>query len=390
MVFLHISDLHFGNVGYTIERAKSNIEDILDVLATANFDKPHAIFITGDLIYAKDGSSRQQSNLQMLEKFIDNIMQILEVKKDNIFIVPGNHDVKRGEKRLAKCEEIKNKYELEDGISNDAYKYLQKGFTDFQKLHLGICSREYNLRPHLDFRSTYNVLSLNTALVSCQDQEERSLIIDIYSVRKELEKSDGEKPIIAIGHHPIESMHERESKMLLSLFFDYNVQIYLCGHEHQMICSTYCNNSNGSSKLYQFRCGTLMSRHPDKSDTDMLVYVGTIDNKYIGHVLPIKWDRRFERWMPDTGISYYREKSLDGFIYINKNRDDINQEKLASFIDTFLPELKAYGATIISEKLDSLIQSKGNQDHIECEYIKAYLIRRGYIAEIKSGVYQIN
>ena len=356
MNFLHFSDLHFGSKGYTIEQAKNNVEGILKVLETEKIGTIDTVFITGDLIYAKEKKSRTKRNLDKLGEYIEKIISILGVERNNLFIVPGNHDVKRTNIRKKKCPEIKKNYNLENGLSKDEYDILASGFEYFTNMHKNLCEREFNIIPHLDERDAFNILSLNTALVSFKDDEERDLIIDIGSIGKALAEAKTKKPTIAIGHHPIESMHTEESRQLELLFSSNNVQVYLCGHEHQMIYQPKYAIGNTQFKLHQFKCGTLMSQRPNGRETDMLIYAGSIEENFVGYVLPIKWDRRYISWMPDTGYSYCQDKKLDGLIYINKTRDEVIQARIDSCVEQILPKLeKNYRGGFSNETLKKLI-----------------------------------
>ncbi len=88
--WLHMSDIHFkGNEQYETKRMRDSlIEELKKVSIEKNID---LIFITGDLAYQGLGYDKD------LEKFIQAILSSTGATLDNLFIVPGNHDLKRSQ-----------------------------------------------------------------------------------------------------------------------------------------------------------------------------------------------------------------------------------------------------------------------------------------------------
>ncbi len=84
--WLHISDLHVYQKG---DDSGTNLlrEKLLKYLKDNDL-KFHLLFITGDLVF----QNREYDD--KLEEFIDKLKKHLQ-DKNNIFIVPGNHDLSR-------------------------------------------------------------------------------------------------------------------------------------------------------------------------------------------------------------------------------------------------------------------------------------------------------
>ena len=101
--WLHISDLHFGYNRYLVQNMR---EELLSRIKT--IEKIDYLFITGDLRYGKE---EPDSYPEETVEFINGMKDALGLKKESVFIVPGNHDVTRKDNNLPVIiENEKNKY----------------------------------------------------------------------------------------------------------------------------------------------------------------------------------------------------------------------------------------------------------------------------------------
>ena len=91
--WLHISDIHFAYSDYHVEKAKEKFLKKLNEFK----GKVEYIFISGDLRYGKNSPNKYPNNT--VECIKDNIIDVLGVPMEHVFIVPGNHDVDRGRNR---------------------------------------------------------------------------------------------------------------------------------------------------------------------------------------------------------------------------------------------------------------------------------------------------
>jgi len=89
--WLHISDLHFQrSQSYDSNIVlKSLLDDIKEILdeESLNLD---LILISGDIAY-----HGVQEEYSIADEFFEKLLQITSVPKENLFLVPGNHDVDR-------------------------------------------------------------------------------------------------------------------------------------------------------------------------------------------------------------------------------------------------------------------------------------------------------
>ena len=102
---LHLSDLHFtvNNTSQNIVLSSLYKKIENDIVPT---NKPDILIITGDIAF-----SGKQKEYEKAKEYIDSIANLCKIKHENIFIVPGNHDVDR--EKIEKSH-IKWWYNFED------------------------------------------------------------------------------------------------------------------------------------------------------------------------------------------------------------------------------------------------------------------------------------
>ena len=95
--WIHLSDIHFsGNEGYQIKRIRHSLADKIKEITDdkiINF-----VVVSGDLVYQNASYDRQ------LKSFLESIVNICNISKEDLFIVPGNHDLKRNQTRTLLLE----------------------------------------------------------------------------------------------------------------------------------------------------------------------------------------------------------------------------------------------------------------------------------------------
>ena len=99
--------------------------------------------------------------------------------------------------------------------------------------------REYyldNSNPHqIQAVSGLSILKLNTAWLERNSSDSKLLRIGKHKLYLLFEtlRSSPHNVKIAIGHHPFEAMHENDENDIMSMFHQFGVEIYLCGHVHK-------------------------------------------------------------------------------------------------------------------------------------------------------------
>jgi len=256
--WLHLSDIHY------IANSKSgNKRFILDSLINYLCAKKltvNELIITGDLRSSTQAIGKD--DMDVLASEVSSYIWEIAIRvgindENNIHIVPGNHDVDRNfpnRKMIVKgvittCKQVYMDGEDVDGaiFDDDTVVALNNSFGFFERvLHklysrekaLSIWARCTNCLHYFADKSNehFNILCLNTALVSDKTETNELLLSHghVHYILKELNKND--KPIIAIGHHPLSYLFGHEKGQIDMYFKNCGVYVYLAGHEHK---STY-------------------------------------------------------------------------------------------------------------------------------------------------------
>lgn len=248
--WLQLSDLHliYDNYDTTIMREKM-LEYLTDKVKT-NFDM---VFISGDITHK--GANYNKKIFQ----FLDEILSGLDVPRENVFMVPGNHDVKRSQIMNRLVSSILSNNNAKDEINSldeQSYKILLNGQKNYQKFYQKLLGREHP-KDNLHFvikREGYNVIHINTSLISGGENVEGRILVGLRKLHEALKElsRDSVRVNFAIGHHTINCIHLHEKESLLNRFSDNNIDFYLNGHVHK---ASYHQEINNYNKTYMFTAG---------------------------------------------------------------------------------------------------------------------------------------
>lgn len=289
--WIHLSDIHFAYNDYCTNIMRDLLlKYLIELRKEQNIE---FVIITGDIAFKGSKYDKEIKN------FIDDILNSLQLTKDDLFIVPGNHDLKRDKITSLALENIaqdkslipKLEKELEDGL-----KKRQKQFFTFLKKVTNnyYTNKELHIIKELE---NCNIVHLNTSWSCGNRHEEGNLRIGLSSLSDVLKNIEGSKKLnIAIGHHTIECFHESEREKILNRFIDQDIDIYLAGHTHN---PRYHFEANNNRIVPMFVCGSGMV---DDFGTSNFIF-GSIDlesNK--GKVVYHSWNNDLEKWDIDTGI----------------------------------------------------------------------------------------
>ena len=119
--WIHLSDIHFsGNEEYATRRMRDTILDkIGEISQGKHFDMA---FITGDLAYQGEGYDTN------LKKFIETLVEVLGISSNELFVIPGNHDLGRSQLRTLIIE----------GTRKEDFKFEKKYYRAVTKRFQGI------------------------------------------------------------------------------------------------------------------------------------------------------------------------------------------------------------------------------------------------------------
>lgn len=324
MRWLHLTDLHFG-FGEEPENDPM-IRSMWDNLPklTESIGKPvDCLFITGDLRYAKgckDGRYPRKPLLSALKK----IQEEFQIDPENTFVVPGNHDVNRVQANFYLDTVFKNYQASSRGfLSKGDLKMLQMGQKEFLKIRQEICGDKLSEWPHYATeRNGFNIICLNTALLSGKDGEQGTLVLGQYLLDEMFRKIKNNKlPSIVLAHHSIDNLNGDEQRFLQEQLSQAHAVLYLCGHTHQM--DVRADNNRG---YHTFVGGTLLYNEKQGGTPDIDVLAGEIqpDGK-MGYVRAFRWEKRIYQWLPDPVFSYLSSQgnATDGVYYFPKRPDSL-------------------------------------------------------------------
>ncbi|MCG1024034.1 metallophosphoesterase family protein [Sutcliffiella horikoshii] len=248
--WLHLSDLHliYDNYDTTIMR-----EQMIKYLTEKVAMKFDIVFITGDITHQGNNYNKA------IFDFLDEILSALNVDKENVYIVPGNHDVKRTKIMERLVDSILSSTNPKDEINTideDSYQVLFKGHKNYFKFYESFLGREHP-KENLHYvvkRDMYNIIHINTSLISGGNDVEGKILVGLKKLNEALrELSEKENSLnIAIGHHTINCINPHEKSSLLNRLSDNNIDFYLNGHVHR---ATYHQEINNYNKTYMFTAG---------------------------------------------------------------------------------------------------------------------------------------
>jgi len=274
MRWLHISDLHFGENSARQNYLENAIKEI---------EKPDFIVVTRDLHTYPQISSKKEltfadtQELKLYDKaynFLRGLMTHWGLNKDDIFIVPGNHDVDI----VSEYEALKNlsngtaKLPKYDGGSESSFLlngvHLSKRFCLYTEFIKDFFGKDHEASKDCagvfirTWDNKINILHVNTALYSTKDNAEDQHALDTYALSKlSLHPHQRTLPTLLLGHHSffrLEQYLQNDVKVALNFL---NVVAYLCGDKHVANHDRISLGGSGRS----VDCITCMSSAFDKS-----------------------------------------------------------------------------------------------------------------------------
>jgi predicted phosphodiesterase len=201
---LHVSDVHFGCRDEGGQQA-----GVLEAIAKAIEDevgKLDAVVFTGDLAQAGKHSEFQQGQ--------DWLVTLCELLKAPCVLVPGNHDVQRG---AAVTRTLRSAHASQDQFGmwrDEIYKthpHLSAFLEWFRqaKSEFSLFRNNWDKNPAIDVvdlevrAGICRFVCLNTALLSCDNEDESKLCVDINALNGALKGRVADTSfVLALGHHP--------------------------------------------------------------------------------------------------------------------------------------------------------------------------------------------
>ncbi len=245
LTWLHLSDLHAGErTDWDAGRVLKTLLDDLRILRDEHELRPDLIFFTGDAAFAG-----LPDEFDTAGHFLEEVREACGLERENVFLVPGNHDVDRSVVDPGDTEWLDEQRKAHDAIGVN--EMLRQGDAD--ECWRRIMSRLAEYRDFLERagydhlladpeRLTYAcrrrvrgldvaVAGLNSAWSCHGDDRGRLWLGGHYQLATLEPELVGARIRIVLGHHPEAWFGEGEAG------FEYEVQrlfdFHLHGHEHE-------------------------------------------------------------------------------------------------------------------------------------------------------------
>ncbi|MDG9926525.1 MULTISPECIES: metallophosphoesterase [unclassified Pseudomonas] len=239
--WLHLSDFHFGKKPYSTYQqplvARKLIEHV--IARSTKEGGPDLVFITGDIANSGQSSEYALFNdhviFPLLAHFGDDFI-------DNIFLVPGNHDVQREVQRNfgrnehlsldsgnfePTAESLKDRADLVERLKGFITSPFASELSAFEGKE-GVYRRELNFGE-----KKVGILGINTSWL-CRDNNDKGMLTPgVPIIRDALEQGADCDLTFVLGHHPLDWYSPSHAEPIRTLFARYNV-IYLYGHMHKV------------------------------------------------------------------------------------------------------------------------------------------------------------
>ena len=291
--WVQISDIHFQpyGEGFNTNRLREKLEETLKGIKDVD-----VLILTGDYRFAP----LDETDPKPVADFIHKLATALGLgtSMKNVVLVPGNHDLSRDGVRRAVVLEERKKYSATKGVfETSRLKCLQNGFSFFKALaqeldctyHLG---NEGNPHTLFDFERC-KLLLLNTAITASDSDDEQNLLLGSEYLHGVIHNVDNSIPIIAIRHHGLELINEKDRIACSKYLEEIGVYLYLCGHSHVLWFSE-------QYRIKQINVGCL--KQTDNS-VDAGFSVGELFDDGTISTTSYKWNIEFQSWNKDEASS---------------------------------------------------------------------------------------
>lgn len=205
VTWLHLSDLHFRVTEDSFERQliyDGLLEDLKHIEEHIDL-----VFVTGDIAY-----SGCQEEYIIASEFFDNVLKILNLSKDAIFFVPGNHDIQRStsanyiskmlagiqsEKEVSEILGSKELRELFLKRLNNYYDFVGNNAFPIEKSELSY-TKNINING-IDIA----IVGLNSTWGSTSSDEKGNIVLGERQVLEAFSKIGTPHITFTLLHHPI-------------------------------------------------------------------------------------------------------------------------------------------------------------------------------------------
>jgi len=311
LTWLHLSDWHQGNREFDRQVVGDALIEDLERRATISPDLAKIDFIvfSGDVAHSGKPEEYQAAKVE----FFDRLLRATGLAPEQLFIVPGNHDLNRDEFELlppALLKPLESDTEVQKWIIEDRQRGLVlQPFNSFTKFVI-----DYTKQKNPDFANIRRLdvdgkkialLGLNSAWMCARHTDIKGEVDDegyvlvgepqIHQPVKDISDADIK---IAILHHPFEWLNEFDRRHIKERLIN-ECDFILNGHQHTPDARQISRNngfyvhiSTGASYLDR------ISKDPLFINAYNLVHFDFETNQ--GVVFLRRWSDRQNIWLEDT------------------------------------------------------------------------------------------
>jgi 3',5'-cyclic AMP phosphodiesterase CpdA len=240
LVFVHLSDIHFGQEKGGILHINDDVKEQLlndareEVMKLAN-QKADGVIISGDIAYGG-----KPNEYEIAGKWLDRLTAAVGCEITAVQVVPGNHDIDRDEitpitqsvidEIIEKGDEALDRFLDREADRELLYRRFH-GYRTFAEGYdcpldsEGRVSKDhvFELAPNRRIK----FLGLNTALIcSKSDKEEGGLIL---GKRQHVIPIESGLETIVIAHHPLNWIQDSHAA---GKYIRKRARVFISGHEH--------------------------------------------------------------------------------------------------------------------------------------------------------------
>lgn len=240
-IFVHVSDIHFGQERDERLHIHTDVKDQLiadaaEVVRGLPGGVAHGILVTGDIAQAGKHEQYEQAG-----KWLDRLAEAVGCEIYRIQLVPGNHDLDRdkvsmGGEFLLNVLRKGGATEYEKVLANDADRAtLFARFEDYGRFSEGydcVLDEEgryaTNLHVELAPGRTIRFVRMNSALLCTGDETEKEPELMVGARQFTIPRNKGEENVVLI-HHPLHWFKDSEDARR---YLRGRARVLISGHEH--------------------------------------------------------------------------------------------------------------------------------------------------------------
>ncbi|MFH0994695.1 MAG: SUMF1/EgtB/PvdO family nonheme iron enzyme [Pseudomonadota bacterium] len=253
---LHLSDLHVTLkedydrrvvLDPLIKRVKEDRE--------SDFD-PEIVVVSGDIAF-----QGIVAEYEMAEVFFRDLLKALDLPRERLFLVPGNHDVNRKKYRPSDVPRYETMQQLNAELGDPEYRAeLLKGmgpyFDYVEDRYPHLMPLEGRLVPFVvrypaNCGRTLQIVGLNSAWMCRRSQDKEIIAIGDWQIRKAVETVGLKGPCdlrVFLFHHPLQWLWLKDQNRCKP-FLDNS--LILCGHLHEPAGGLFQEMDGGAYHLVQ-------------------------------------------------------------------------------------------------------------------------------------------